>query len=57
MEEAGLSQVRVVLGDSNLNLDLPFGVESHVVQAVAAHPDFDSQGGLYPRHDIGKFSL
>ena len=57
MEEAGLSRVQVVLGDSNLNLDLPFGVESHEVQAVAAHPDFDSQGGLYPRHDIGQFLL
>ena len=32
MFKAGLKNVEVVLGDSNLELDLPFGVQTHRVE-------------------------
>jgi hypothetical protein len=46
----------VVLGDSNLNLDLPFGVQSLAIEKALAHEDYDTTGSLH-NHDIGEFGV
>ena len=34
---------QVILGDSNLNIDLPFGVQSISVSSAVAHEDFSPE--------------
>ena len=34
---------QVILGDSNLNIDLPFGVQSISVRSAVAHEDFSRE--------------
>ena len=43
---------QVILGDSNLNIDLPFGVQSIRVRSAVAHGDF-SEGDAGNGNDIG----
>jgi hypothetical protein len=49
----GLSAFLVVLGDSNLNLDLPFGVQSLAIEKALAHENYDTASGLHTS-DIGR---
>lgn len=43
----------MVLGDSNLRLDLPHGVQEHTVAKAVVHEDYD-QGDSVHHNDIGK---
>jgi hypothetical protein len=49
----GLSAFLVVLGDSNLDLDLPFGVQSLAIEKALAHENYDTASGLHTS-DIGR---
>jgi hypothetical protein len=49
----GLSAFLVVLGDSNLNLDLPFGVQTLAIEKALAHENYDTASGLHTS-DIGR---
>jgi len=42
-------EFHVILGDSNLNIDLPFGVQSIAVSSAVPHDDFSGEEG----NDIG----
>ena len=42
-------EFHVILGDSNLNIDLPFGVQSIAVSSAVPHDDFSGKEG----NDIG----
>ena len=45
-------EFQVILGDSNLNIDLPFGVQSIAVSSAVPHDDFfGKDGGV--GNDIG----
>jgi len=52
----GLSNFRVVLGDSNLNEDIPFGVQEHVLMKALVHENYDINDNLH-HHDIGMIIL
>ena len=38
-------EFHVILGDSNLNIDLPFGVQAIPVSSAVGHDDFSKQKG------------
>ena len=48
-----LSEFKVVLGDSNLKLDLPYGVQEHKISKAIVHENYDSNDVLH-HNDIGK---
>ena len=56
MFERGLRHFRVVLGDANLKIDLPFGVQTHGIASVAVHEDYSPEDG-YHANDIGAIRL
>jgi len=56
----GPSSFRVVLGDSNLKVALPFGVQSLDVGAVHVHSNYSAEEGSDGGNagfDIGEWSL
>ena len=50
----GLDEFKVVLGDSNLRLDLAHGVQEHTIAKAAVHEDYDLGDSVH-HNDIGKF--
>ena len=52
MFQRGLSEFQVVLGDSNLALELPQGVQTHTIAKAAVHENYDANDELHI-HDIG----
>jgi len=52
----GLSEFQAVLGDSNLNLDLPFGVQELSFEMAIVHENYDKHDD-YHFHDIGLLTL
>lgn len=48
----GLKKFKVVLGDSNLKLELQFGVQEHKIMQALVHEDYDIND-LYHQNDIG----
>ncbi|KAK8727629.1 hypothetical protein OTU49_009659 [Cherax quadricarinatus] len=51
-----LSRYLVVLGDSNLREDLPYGIQFHSLAEVDTHPDYLTSGGAHA-NDIGVVRL
>lgn len=51
-----ISQYIVVLGDSNLREDLPYGIQFHSIEEVVIHPDYFTSGGAHA-NDIGLVRL
>ena len=49
----GLSEYKVVLGDSNLKLELPYGVQEHSIDKAVVHENYDINDELH-KNDIGK---
>ena len=49
----GLSEFKVVLGDSNLKLELPYGVQEHDIAKAVVHENYDINDSLH-QNDIGK---
>ena len=43
----------MVLGDSNLKLDLPHGVQEHMIAKAVVHEDYDAGDSVH-HNDIGK---
>lgn len=41
----GAEKFRIVLGDSNLNIDLPFGVQTHEIAEIFSHEDYQPHSG------------
>ena len=41
--EKGLRNFRVVLGDANLKVDLPFGVQTHEIESISVHEDYSPE--------------
>ena len=54
--EQGTGDFRVVLGDANLNIDLPFGVQTHEIMQVIVHEDYRPED-KYHYQDIGLIKL
>ena len=54
MFETGVDNFELVLGDSNLNIDLPFGVQSHEISQVIVHENYRPDDSFH-YEDIGKF--
>ena len=52
--ERGIQHFRVVLGDSNLNIDLPFGVQSHEISQVIIHENYKPEESFH-FDDIGNY--
>jgi len=48
----GLKEFKVVLGDSNLKVELQFGVQEHKIMQALVHEDYDINDE-YHQHDIG----
>ncbi|XP_068225997.1 uncharacterized protein [Palaemon carinicauda] len=46
----------VVLGDSNLQEDLPYGIQFHRIREVVSHPDYFTSGGAHA-NDVGVVRL
>ncbi|XP_066938171.1 uncharacterized protein [Macrobrachium rosenbergii] len=46
----------VVLGDSNLQEDLPYGIQFHRIMEVVTHPDYFTSGGAHA-NDVGVLRL
>jgi hypothetical protein len=44
----------VVVGDSNLKIDLPFGVQTHEISQVIVHENYRPDDKFH-YEDIGKF--
>ena len=42
-----------MLGDANLNIDLPFGVQNHEISEVIVHENYRPED-KYHHEDIGK---
>ena len=42
----------MVLGDSNLKLDLPHGVQEHTIAKAVVHEDYDAGDSVH-HNDIG----
>ena len=40
MFETGIDDFNVVVGDSNLKIDLPFGVQTHEISQVIVHENY-----------------
>ena len=53
MLQKGPDNFRVVLGDSNLNIDLPFGVQTLEIKAIHIHEGYKPFTDHH-EHDIGK---
>jgi hypothetical protein len=51
--ERGIQHFKVILGDSNLNIDLPFGVQSHDISDVIIHENYKPEDSLH-FDDIGE---
>ena len=49
-----LASFHVILGDSNLNLDLPFGVQTIAIEKALAHENYDTSDPQH-NHDIGRW--
>ncbi len=56
MFETGIHNFEVVLGDSNLNIDLPFGVQTHEISEVIVHEDYMPEDKFHYQ-DIGKVKV
>ena len=54
--EKGLRSFRVVLGDANLKIDLPFGVQTHEILSVSVHEDY-SPDDAFHHNDVGAVRL
>ena len=52
--ERGSHHFNVVLGDANLNIDLPFGVQNHEISEVIVHENYRPEDE-YHHEDIGKY--
>ncbi len=52
MFETGIDNFEVVLGDSNLNIDLPFGVQHHQISQVIVHENYKPNDAFH-YEDIG----
>ncbi len=50
--KSGPDLVRVVIGDSNLNVDLPFGVQTLSIREIHLHEGY-SPYSEYHENDIG----
>ncbi len=53
---SGPDLVRVVLGDSNLNVDLPFGVQTLSIREIHLHEGY-SPSSKFHSNDVGMISL
>ena len=53
MFETGIDNFHVVLGDSNLKIDLPFGVQTHEISQVILHENYRPDDSFH-YEDIGK---
>ena len=56
MFETGVHDFYVVLGDSNLKIDLPFGVQDHEISQVIVHENYRPNNNFH-YEDIGKCQL
>ena len=54
--ERGSHHFNVVLGDANLNIDLPFGVQNHEISEVIVHENYRPEDE-YHHEDIGMYIL
>ena len=52
MFESEISNYQVVLGDSNLKLELPYGVQKHSIAKALVHENYDREDS-YHRDDVG----
>nr|XP_045621446.1 uncharacterized protein LOC123772386 [Procambarus clarkii] len=52
LDTRDLTRYLVVLGDSNLREDLPYGIQFHSLAEVDTHPDYFTSGGAHA-NDIG----
>ena len=52
MFETGVDNFELVLGDSNLNIDLPFGVQVHEISQVIVHENYRPDDSFH-YEDIG----
>ena len=50
--DRGSHNFNVVLGDANLNIDLPFGVQNHEISEVIVHENYRPED-QYHHEDIG----
>ena len=50
----GLKNFKVVLGDSNLKLELPYGVQEHNIEKAVVHENYDINDELH-QNDLGKY--
>ena len=56
MFETGVNDFHVVLGDSNLKIDLPFGVQQHEISQVIVHENYRPDDSFHYQ-DIGLIKL
>ena len=56
MFETGVDGFEVVLGDANLNIDLPFGVQTHEISQVIVHENYRPDDSFH-YEDIGLIKL
>ena len=56
MFETGVNDFHVVLGDSNLKIDLPFGVQQHEISQVIVHENYRPDDSFH-YEDIGLIKL
>lgn len=56
MFETGVDNFELVLGDSNLNIDLPFGVQVHEISQVIVHENYRPDDSFH-YEDIGLIKL
>jgi len=56
MFETGISNFHVVVGDSNLKIDLPFGVQQHEISQVMVHENYRPDDNFH-YEDIGLIKL
>ena len=51
-QQCAFHHFNVVLGDANLNIDLPFGVQNHEISEVIVHENYRPEDE-YHHEDIG----
>jgi len=56
MFETGIDDFNVVVGDSNLKIDLPFGVQTHEISQVIVHENYRPDDSFH-YEDIGLIKL
>jgi len=56
MFESGISDFHVVVGDSNLKIDLPFGVQQHEISQVMVHENYRPDDNFH-YEDIGLIKM